>query len=134
MSSVKNGRLLFNEIPTSECRPSVTETSVLMRSVEGYPEPGKTTVYDESETIDLDLEPLKGGFLVKTLYLSVDPYLRGLMRDPDIESYFVRPCCVCACAASSLTLATYCHSPRSSRASRFRTLASASCCALKTRR
>ena len=63
----------------------------LMRSAEGYPEPGKTTVYDESETIDLDNAPLNGGFLVKTLYLSIDPYLRGKMRDPKIESYSVCP-------------------------------------------
>ncbi|GJE91708.1 NADP-dependent oxidoreductase [Phanerochaete sordida] len=69
MAPVKNGRLLFNEIP------------------EGFPEPGKTTVYDESETIDLDNVPLKGGFLVKTLVLSNDPYLRFNMRDPKVESY-----------------------------------------------
>ena len=56
----------------------------------GYPEPGKTTVYDESETIDPDTVPLNGGFLVKTLVLSVDPYLRGKMRDPGVESYSVR--------------------------------------------
>ena len=55
----------------------------------GYPEPGKTTVYDESETIDLDSVALNGGFLVKTLVLSVDPYLRGKMRDPKIQSYSV---------------------------------------------
>lgn len=58
---------------------------------EGYPEPGKTTVYDESETIDPDTVPLNGGFLVKTLVLSIDPYLRGKMRDPSIKSYSVRP-------------------------------------------
>ena len=63
----------------------------LTRSAEGYPEPGKTTVYDESETIDLDNAALNGGFLVKTLYLSIDPYLRGKMRDPTVESYSVCP-------------------------------------------
>lgn len=57
----------------------------------GYPEPGKTTIYDEKQTIDLDNVPLKGGFLVKTLVLSVDPYLRFKMRDPKIESYSVSP-------------------------------------------
>ena len=35
--------------------------------------PGKTTVYDDSQTIDLDTVPLNGGFLVKTLVLSIDP-------------------------------------------------------------
>ncbi|OCH96221.1 NAD-P-binding protein [Obba rivulosa] len=69
MAPVKNGRHIFKEIPT------------------GFPEPGKTTVYDESETIDLEKAPLNGGFLVKTLVLSIDPYMRGRMRDPTIESY-----------------------------------------------
>ena len=45
-----------------------------------YPVPGKHTVYDESETIDLENVPLNGGFLVKVLVLSMDPYLRGKMR------------------------------------------------------
>ncbi|KAK0231950.1 hypothetical protein EDD85DRAFT_849396 [Armillaria nabsnona] len=53
----------------------------------GYPEPGKTTVYDTTQTIDLENVPLNGGILIKTLVLSVDPYLRGKMRDPSIESY-----------------------------------------------
>ncbi|KAI8989081.1 NAD-P-binding protein [Trametes punicea] len=69
MAPVKNGRYIFNEIPT------------------GYPEPGKTTVYDDSQTIDPDTTPLNGGFLVKVLVLSVDPYLRGKMRDPSKKSY-----------------------------------------------
>ena len=55
----------------------------------GYPVPGKTTVYDESQTIDLDNVPLNGGVLVKTLVLSVDPYMRGRMRRPEIKSYSV---------------------------------------------
>ncbi|OSD00543.1 NAD-P-binding protein [Trametes coccinea BRFM310] len=69
MAPVKNGRYLFNEVPT------------------GFPEPGKTTVYDDSETIDPDTVPLNGGFLVKVLVLSVDPYLRGKMRDASQKSY-----------------------------------------------
>ncbi len=55
----------------------------------GYPEPGKTTVYDTTQTIDLENVPLNGGILIKALVLSVDPYLRGKMRDPAIESYSV---------------------------------------------
>jgi NADPH-dependent curcumin reductase CurA len=39
--------------------------------------PGKTTVYDASRKIDLETVPLNGGFLVKTLVLSIDPYMRG---------------------------------------------------------
>jgi NADPH-dependent curcumin reductase CurA len=46
----------------------------------GYPVPGETTVYDTTKTIDLETVPLNGGFLLKTLVLSVDPYFRALMR------------------------------------------------------
>jgi len=70
----------------------------------GYPEPGKTTVFDESETIDLDNVNLNGGFLLKTLYLSVDPYFRGRMREPQIKSY----------AASNLFFDQSCHQNLSS--------------------
>ncbi|CCM00867.1 uncharacterized protein FIBRA_02913 [Fibroporia radiculosa] len=69
MAPVTNGRVLFNEIPT------------------GYPIPGKTTVYDASQTIDLESTALDGGFLIKTLVVSIDPYMRGKMRDPSIQSY-----------------------------------------------
>ncbi|KAF5377333.1 hypothetical protein D9757_008008 [Collybiopsis confluens] len=69
MAPVNNGRLIFNEVPT------------------GYPIPGKTTVYDKSSTIDLENEPLNGNILVKTLSISVDPYLRGKMRGPGAKSY-----------------------------------------------
>lgn len=47
----------------------------------GYPIPGETTVYDESQTIDLDGIPLNGGVLTKTLVISIDPYLRNKMRE-----------------------------------------------------
>ncbi|KAH7919465.1 alcohol dehydrogenase [Leucogyrophana mollusca] len=69
MAPITNGRHIFNEIPS------------------GYPIPGKTTVYDGSQTIDVDTVPLNGGFLLKTLVLSIDPYLRGRMRDPSKPSY-----------------------------------------------
>ena len=55
----------------------------------GYPEPGKHTIYDDSEEIDLDHVPLNGGFLVKTIALSIDPYLRDRMRDPSVEKFLV---------------------------------------------
>ena len=48
----------------------------------GYPEPGKTTVYDATEIIDLQTAVLKGGILIKILELSIDPYLRSGMRAP----------------------------------------------------
>jgi NADPH-dependent curcumin reductase CurA len=56
----------------------------------GYPELGKTTSTDSSEKIDLDNVALNGGFLVKTLVLSIDPYMRGCMREVSIQSYAVR--------------------------------------------
>lgn len=55
----------------------------------GFPVPGKTTIYDESQTIDLENVDLKGGFLLKVLVLSIDPYLRGRMRSAEIKSYSV---------------------------------------------
>jgi NADPH-dependent curcumin reductase CurA len=58
-----------------------------------YPIPGETTVYDTTETIDIETHPLNGGFLVKTLVLSVDPYMRGRMRAPETKSYIVRRAC-----------------------------------------
>ncbi|KAF8996527.1 alcohol dehydrogenase [Cyathus striatus] len=69
MAPVTNARVIFNSVP------------------EGYPEPGKTTVYDTTQTIDLDIAPLNGGVLLKILEVSVDPYLRGRMRAPTKKSY-----------------------------------------------
>jgi NADPH-dependent curcumin reductase CurA len=59
----RNARAIFNERPAK------------------FPEPGKTIVYDESETIDIDNIPLNGGILVKVLLLSIDPYMRGRMNE-----------------------------------------------------
>ncbi|EMD34313.1 hypothetical protein CERSUDRAFT_117192 [Gelatoporia subvermispora B] len=69
MTPVRNGRHLYNEVPT------------------GFPEPGKTTIQDDSQTIELENVPLNGGILVKTLVVSIDPYMRGRMRDPSVKSY-----------------------------------------------
>ncbi|KAJ7841481.1 alcohol dehydrogenase [Mycena olivaceomarginata] len=52
-----------------------------------FPVPGTTTVYDTTETIDLQNAPLHGGVLIKVLILSIDPYMRGRLRAPEIESY-----------------------------------------------
>ncbi|KAF8996522.1 alcohol dehydrogenase [Cyathus striatus] len=67
--SITNGRVLFNSVP------------------EVYPEPGKTVVYDTSQTIDVDNAPLDGGILVKVLVVSVDPFLRERMHEPSEESF-----------------------------------------------
>lgn len=68
MSPIRNSSAVFNEIP------------------EGFPVIDKTIIH-KTETIDLEVVSLNGGILVKALYLSIDPYLRGLMRDPSIKSY-----------------------------------------------
>ncbi|KAJ6617279.1 hypothetical protein B0H10DRAFT_2164475 [Mycena sp. CBHHK59/15] len=73
MPAIQNGRVLFNSVP------------------EGYPIPGETTVYDTTQTIDPETVPLNGGFLIKTLVLSVDPYFRVLMQHAEKEPNSVRP-------------------------------------------
>ncbi|KAJ6549687.1 alcohol dehydrogenase [Mycena capillaripes] len=69
MAPIQNSRVLFNSVP------------------ENFPVPGETTVYDTTQSIDLETAPLNGGFLIKTLVLSVDPYFRGKMRKPEKASY-----------------------------------------------
>ncbi|KAJ6506916.1 alcohol dehydrogenase [Mycena sanguinolenta] len=69
MAPVINGRVLFAKVPKD------------------FPVPGETTVHDTTQTIDLETVALNGGFLVKTLVISVDPYLRGRMRSPEKKSY-----------------------------------------------
>lgn len=66
MAPVKNPRLIFNSVP------------------EGLPVPGVTTVYDQTETIDLETVKLNGGFLVRILSASLDPYMRNRMRPVDV--------------------------------------------------
>ncbi|KAF9530259.1 alcohol dehydrogenase [Crepidotus variabilis] len=64
MAPVTNGRVILNAY------------------AEGFPEPGKTIIYDDASIIDLDNVPLEGGVLIKTLELSVDPYFRNRMNPP----------------------------------------------------
>ncbi|KAJ7351948.1 hypothetical protein DFH08DRAFT_739693 [Mycena albidolilacea] len=71
MAPKTNGRVLFNSFPAD------------------YPVPGETVVHDTSQTIDIETHPLNGGLLVKTLVLSIDPYMRGRMSKPD-KSYAAR--------------------------------------------
>ncbi|KAJ7609804.1 hypothetical protein FB45DRAFT_943020 [Roridomyces roridus] len=72
MSSVPNARVLFNAIP------------------QGVPIPGETTVYNSSQSIDLENHPLNGGFLIKTLLLSIDAGMRTRMRSPEKRGWAVR--------------------------------------------
>ncbi|KAI0711845.1 NAD(P)-binding protein [Cerioporus squamosus] len=69
MAPVKNARVVYKEVP------------------EGFPVPGKTYDYDESQTIDLENAPLNGGILFKILVVSVDPYMRRKMQDPSVDFY-----------------------------------------------
>ncbi|RCH86093.1 hypothetical protein CU098_007019 [Rhizopus stolonifer] len=65
---VSNKQVLFTKIPT------------------GYPEPNEHMQVKES-TIDLDAPLAKGEFILKQLVFSVDPYMRGRMRDASVKSY-----------------------------------------------
>jgi len=81
MSPITNGRILYNEHPLS------------------YPVSDLTVIYDNSQTIDLETVPLNGGFLMETIVLSSDPYLRTRMRSQEIKDFappFVlgQPCVV----------------------------------------
>ncbi|EUC67547.1 zinc-binding dehydrogenase family oxidoreductase, partial [Rhizoctonia solani AG-3 Rhs1AP] len=68
MSPTKNSAAIFNSAP------------------QGYPVLNETIVTGSSE-IDLDNVPLSGGILVKSVYLSIDPYLRGKMREASSPAY-----------------------------------------------
>ncbi|VDB88826.1 unnamed protein product [Peniophora sp. CBMAI 1063] len=69
MTPIRNARYILTGIP------------------QDYPEEGKHMRYDDSQTIELDNEPLNGGVLIKTLVVSLDPYLRSRMRDAGVEGY-----------------------------------------------
>ncbi|KAF4618892.1 hypothetical protein D9613_009804 [Agrocybe pediades] len=69
MAPVTNVRALFNEVPKGY-----------------YPEPEKTTVIDTTQSIDPETVSLDGGILIKTLDLSIDPYLIGQICDAPLRS------------------------------------------------
>ncbi|KAL1694272.1 hypothetical protein GGG16DRAFT_47669 [Schizophyllum commune] len=69
MAPVKNAKSVFAAFP------------------EDYPVPGKHIVYDDKDTIDPDTVALNGGVLLKVLFLSIDPYLRGRMQPSNSSSY-----------------------------------------------
>jgi hypothetical protein len=94
MALVTNGRLIYKSIPTGMSPLLCCKSSLFLNFTplvfSGYPEPGKTTLYDTTETIDLQTVALNGGFLIKTLELSIDPYFRGRMREATVNlSYSV---------------------------------------------
>ncbi|EKM57159.1 uncharacterized protein PHACADRAFT_208297 [Phanerochaete carnosa HHB-10118-sp] len=65
---VKNGALIYTAHPEKNIDPAMH------------------TRYVEGE-IDLDKVPLNGGVLLKTFYLSSDPYIRYRMREPHLASF-----------------------------------------------
>lgn len=52
---------------------------------DGWPVPGKHLAIKDIGNADATAPP--NGLVVQPLYLSLDPYLRGRMRDPKIKSY-----------------------------------------------
>lgn len=64
----ENKALIYQKIPTE------------------YPVPGEHLIV-QKVPIDLDAEPLDGGVILKSLYASFDPYMRGGMRPSHIKSY-----------------------------------------------
>ena len=89
MTPLTNGRLLFNSVPTGMSLLAYTFITSVLDGLPGYPEPGKTTVYDTTEMIDLETVVLNGGILIKTLELSIDPYIRDRMRAKEAKFYSV---------------------------------------------
>lgn len=53
------------------------------------PEVNTHIKYVSDRTIDLENVDLQGGILTKNLVISVDPYMRGRMRKPEVKSYVV---------------------------------------------
>lgn len=52
----------------------------------GEPVPGEDIVVENVNSVPS--EAPEGGILAQVYFASLDPYLRGLMRDPKIKSYF----------------------------------------------
>lgn len=53
----------------------------------GYPVPGKTLGVD-TETMDLDTVPLNGGYLLKMLVFSIDPFMRRRLN-PNVADFVI---------------------------------------------
>lgn len=68
MGNEKNLALIFKKLP------------------QGFPKPGQDLTVED---IGADAAQLPSdGIVVRVLYSSLDPYLRGLLRDPSVKSYF----------------------------------------------
>ncbi|KIW11084.1 hypothetical protein PV08_10383 [Exophiala spinifera] len=66
--------------------PTKNRALIFTKPPTGMPVPGEhVTVKDVG--FDLDAPAPENGMVLETLYVSLDPYLRGLLRDPSIKSY-----------------------------------------------
>ncbi|KAL6245983.1 hypothetical protein RBB50_007136 [Rhinocladiella similis] len=66
--------------------PTKNQALIFTKPPTGVPVPGEhITVKDVG--FDLDAPAPQNGMVLETLYVSLDPYLRGLLRDPSIKSY-----------------------------------------------
>ncbi|CUA67603.1 hypothetical protein RSOLAG22IIIB_07466 [Rhizoctonia solani] len=66
--------------------PIANRSAIYNSTPIGYPVLNETVTLGSS-TIDLESVALGGGILIKSLWLSIDPYLRERMRDPSVKSY-----------------------------------------------
>jgi len=62
------------------------KTIIYKQIPKGYPVPGQDLVVETTE-FDLEQTPPEGGITTKNIYASFDPYQRGRMRNPAIQSY-----------------------------------------------
>ncbi|KIW69552.1 hypothetical protein, variant 2 [Phialophora macrospora] len=70
--------------------PSITQNLglVFTKVPSHLPVPGEHVQVQDTGAFDLDQPlPSTGGLILETLYASLDPYLRGLLRDPSVKSY-----------------------------------------------
>jgi NADPH-dependent curcumin reductase CurA len=66
-----------------------TNTQVIYKQVpKGLPNADTDFTTKKGSIVPKEVELKSNEVLIRTLYLSVDPYMRGRMRDPSIKSYF----------------------------------------------
>ncbi|KAI1315502.1 NAD(P)-binding protein [Xylariaceae sp. FL0255] len=66
------------------------KTLIYRRYTPHMPVPGEHLAV-ESRPFDQDAEPPVGGITIKNMYLSLDPYMRGQMRDQDLTATYSIP-------------------------------------------
>lgn len=74
-----NKKIIFAEYPAAASVPNVIYPTEI-------PVAGKHIQVKE-DTIDLDAELPEGDILLKTLEISIDPYMVSRFREPSVESY-----------------------------------------------